>query len=511
MALEKNQNSKNRPRRDQSTVSNDKLTKDSSHSKTAAQTTKPPITIDQPLVSSTSSPKQKTTSKSTRTRKSQRSTASKTPKKVLKSTVFSGTKKKDATESSSDSTMKTESTSATKKASIKTNSRHDKQPSRFVGNLISAGIGGLVVLVAVAVFWYFNMFPSLIGIDLNASNFAAIQDLDVKHSELEARQDEVELKISDLPIGTVENAISELMNLVNENQKDIQTLHDNLTIDITNLNEQTSGDSQTETTWLEIEKRMMALANLVNSNNESRKNLESLVLAHSNSLKSVQSQINSLSSQSVSNQDQIEIFNQRISKTESKVIDLTAEIEKNDTNIAIESSQELATNIIAVTALKDVVFEGKPFDSELAAVAVFVSSEVDISLLQNYAEAGIPTKIQLVQQFPLIARSMNSALNLSDGLKGYFENIVAGIKSRVVIRRSGEDYTTNPSSQIGEMARLVANSRILDALGIYENLPESAKVPAEDWVKMARVRLEAEELINLVILDINESLATSQN
>ena len=190
---------------------------------------------------------------------------------------------------------------------------------------------------------------------------------------------------------------------------------------------------------------------------------------------------------------------------------MSAEFEKNDTNNVTERSQVPVINTIAVSKLKDAVFEGKPFESELATVAELVSSEVDISLLQNYAEAGIPTKIQLVQQFPLIARSMNSALNLSDGSEGFFDNIVAGIKSRVVIRRAGEDYTTDLSSQIGEMSHLVANSSILDALGIYENLPEAAKVPAEDWVKMVRVRLEADELINLVSHDINESLATSRN
>ena len=522
MASEKNQNSKNRPRRDPSSVSNDNPTKDGSHSITATQTTKPPITIDQPLESSTNSPKQKTTAKSTpkstRTRKPQRTTTSKTPKKVLKASASAGTKNSEANKNSSKSTMTAESTSATKKASIKSNTKRDKQPSRLLGNLIAAGIGGVVVLIAVVVFWYFYMFPSLVGSGPNSSNFVTVQDLNEKFSELEARQDEVELQLSALPISTVENAITELMDLVNENQKVIQTLNDQLTIDITNLSEQASGDAQTGISWLEIEKRMKALTDLVNTNNESIKTLESLVLAQSNSLESVLSQVNSLSSQSVSNQDQIakyteqiEIFNQRISKTESKVDDLSAEFEKSDTNIVSERSQVPDINVIAVSKLKDAVFEGKPFENELAAIAELVSSEVDISLLQNYAEVGIPTKIQLVQQFPLIARSMNTALNLSDGSEGFFDNIVAGIKSRVVIRRPGEDYTTDPSSQIGEMSRLIANSSILDALGIYENLPEAAKVPAEDWVKMVRVRLEADELINIVSHDINESLATSRN
>ena len=343
MASEKNQNSKNRPRRDPSSVSNDNPTKDGSHSITATQTTKPPITIDQPLESSTNSPKQKTTAKSTpkstRTRKPQRTTTSKTPKKVLKASASTGTKNSEANKNSSKSTMTAESTSATKKASIKSNTKRDKQPSRLLGNLIAAGIGGVVVLIAVVVFWYFYMFPSLVGSGPNSSNFVTVQDLNEKFSELEARQDEVELQLSALPINTVENAITELMDLVNENQKVIQTLNDQLTIDITNLSEQASGDTQTGISWLEIEKRMKALTDLVNSNNESIKTLESLVLAQSNSLESVLSQVNSLSSQSVSNQDQIakyteqiEIFNQRISKTESKVDDLSAEFEKNDTN-----------------------------------------------------------------------------------------------------------------------------------------------------------------------------------
>ena len=147
--------------------------------------------------------------------------------------------------------MKAESNSATKKAETKTSSKRDKQSSRFIGNLIAAGIGGLVVLVAVVVFWYFYMFPSSVGSGPNSLNFATIQDLNEKFSELEARQNEVELQLSDLPIGTVENAISELMDLVNENQKVIKTLNDQLTIDITNLNEQTSGDTQTGISWLE--------------------------------------------------------------------------------------------------------------------------------------------------------------------------------------------------------------------------------------------------------------------
>ena len=66
MASEKNQNSKNRPRRDQSSVSNDNPTKDSSHSITMRhRRLNHPLQLINLLESSTSSPKQKTTVKST--------------------------------------------------------------------------------------------------------------------------------------------------------------------------------------------------------------------------------------------------------------------------------------------------------------------------------------------------------------------------------------------------------------------------------------------------------------
>ena len=157
------------------------------------------------------------------------------------------------------------------------------------------------------------------------------------------------------------------------------------------------------------------------------------------------------------------------------------------------------------------VIAGQPFASELEAVANIISDETVTSLLSKYAKTGIQTTTKLIQQFPRIAQSMNSAITLGDSSAGFFDRILASLKSRIVIRRSNEEGTSNPLSHIGKMEELVLAERFNDALDIYESLPETVKAPAVEWVDTVTAKIEADNLVKQFFHNVSDAHTASKN
>ena len=467
----------------------------------AVQSAKPPITIDQPLDSSKTNTEQKT----------------KSSKKNTSANTRTSTNSKN---NSQNSTSNANQSSSAKIDSKSSKSQRKSWFPRFIRYLIVVLIGVILVLGAgVALLNYSERFSLSGFIDQTIENNDAVQRFTSRISELELRQNQLELEVSELSENFSIESLDSVMHLIEEIFTAIEIINRTISlIDTPPINEFSKDELPIYTSRPDLEYRISELEKLVDANNESRKSLESLVLAQSNALESIQTQVSSATSQNVSMQTlltnitlQIEFIDQQVLNFETKINDLAVKLENNEIAIEENKTNEQVANLIAASALKDAVLAGQPFESELVLVSNLTSNETEILLLSKYARSGLPTNTQLVQQFPPIAQAMNSASVLADSSDGVIGKVVASVKSRVVIRRSDDEGIADSSSQIGKMAELVSAERFGDALAIYDTLPESVQEPAGEWVNLVSAKIAANNLVNQIFQDVDEALEASKN
>ena len=457
----------------------------------AVQSAKPPITIDQPLDSSKTNTEQKT----------------KSSKKNTSANTRTSTNSKN---NSQNSTSNANQSSSAKIDSKSSKSQRKSWFPRFIRYLIVVLIGVILVLGAgVALLNYSERFSLSGFIDQTIENNDAVQRFTSRISELELRQNQLELEVSELSENFSIESLDSVMHLIEEIVTAIEIINRTINFDTPPINEFSKDELPIYTSQPELEYRISELEKLVDANIESRKSLESLVLAQSNALESIQTQVSSATSQNVSMQtllanitEQIEFIDQQILNFEAKINDLAVKLENNEIAIEKNKTNEQVANLIAASALKDAVLAGQPFESELVLVSNLTSNETAILLLSKYARSGLPTNTQLVQQFPPIAQAMNSASILADSSDGVIGKVVASVKSRVVIRRSDDEGIADSSSQIGKMAELVSAERFSDALAIYDTLPETVQEPAGEWVNLVSAKIVANNLVNQIFQDV---------
>ncbi len=500
MATKNNNNSNTKQKQNQTSDAAKNQAEVGGLDSVASHSTKPPITIDQPLENAKGNTEQEIEIKT----------------KKSNSTSSNSTHSEHNSQSTSSGSKQSKSNNTGEKSS---KSKDRPWFSRIIRFLISVIIVVLIIFGAGIAYLYYNEDISISGIfTQNLEENEAFQKFGSRLSDLEQRQDQVDSEVSELTTSFADTSIAELIEIVNKNQKKIEELSQQLNSDLTTLSEQAIEDPQISLTQLGLATRITELENLVEANNESIKTVESLMLTQSNTIKTIQAQVTSLTSQNVSAQtvltnitEQIKHINQKVNNSETTINELTTQLENKETVIEDKKAYELVANVIAASAFKDALIAGQPFASELDAVANIISNESAISLLSKYAKTGIPTNTNLIQQFPPIAQSMNSAITLGDSSAGFFDRIVASLKSRVVVRRANEEGTSNPSSQIGKMEDLVLAERFIDALDIYESLPETVKAPALEWVDIVTAKIEADNLVKQIFQNVSEAHTASQN
>ena len=500
MASKKEHSSDSQQEQDSSSNADENRVGADSFGSSTVQSAKPPITIDQPLDSSKTNSDQKTKSGKNNTSPNAKTSAH--SKNNSQNSTSSDTKSDSAK-------IENKSTKPQKKSWF----------SRFIRYLIVVFIGVILVLGAGVALLYYSEGFSISGYMGQAiEDNEAVQEFAGRISELQQRQNQLELEVSELS----ENFSLDTLDFVMESIKSITETIEIINKTIQNFslpnNDLTSDDIPTAVSRPDLEYRISELEKLVDANNESRKSLESLVLAQSNALESIQTQVSSATSQNVSMQtllanitEQIEFIDQQVLNFETKISDLAVKLENNEIAIEENKTNEQVANLIAASALKDAVLAGQPFESELVLVSNLTSNETEILLLSKYARSGLPTNTQLVQQFPPIAQAMNSASVLADSSDGVIGKVVASVKSRVVIRRSDDEGIADSSSQIGKMAELVSVERFSDALAIYDTLPESVQEPAGEWVNLVSAKIAVNNLVNQIFQDVDEALEASKN
>lgn len=184
---------------------------------------------------------------------------------------------------------------------------------------------------------------------------------------------------------------------------------------------------------------------------------------------------------------------------------LQGRLEPLESRVGDATAREVAARALAVAALQTALETGRPYATELAALAATLPEGKDLSALSAHAESGVPSASRLIAEFPKAARAMSAALDRpsSGDLVGTF---LANARSLVSVRRLDAGDEASPEAALARMEASVAAGDLAAALTAYDTLPDAAKAAGADWAGSARARVEAERLAGEVAATVLEGL-----
>jgi hypothetical protein len=171
---------------------------------------------------------------------------------------------------------------------------------------------------------------------------------------------------------------------------------------------------------------------------------------------------------------------------------------------------------LALSQLSAAVATSRPFPSELKAAETLAPHALAAKLLtlEPLAPTGIPSTAALAARFNgATAPAMLLALPAEPVNESWTKRFWAKLSSLVVVRRVGNGTTPpDPTIAAVDAARSeLAQGDLAGAVSSVESAPVSARKAAQDWLKVAHRRLDAETTIAAAMQDVVPALAAASS
>lgn len=150
---------------------------------------------------------------------------------------------------------------------------------------------------------------------------------------------------------------------------------------------------------------------------------------------------------------------------------------------------------IAAGGLKSAIDRGMPFMAELEAFATVAPDDPAIAELRDLAARGVPSRSELIAEFPAAANAAIAAAAPADPDAGLVNRLMTSALSVVKVRQVGE-----VEGDSAEAIAARAEARLLDgdletAVREWNSLPEASRAAAAAFGEGLAARLRAEKLI----------------
>ena len=183
---------------------------------------------------------------------------------------------------------------------------------------------------------------------------------------------------------------------------------------------------------------------------------------------------------------------QSISDSETRISERLSEAEKK-----IDAPREdiEVARAIAVTALKSAVDRGGPFLTELETLAGVAPDDAALAGLREFAAVGVPTRAELVRQFPDVADAILAAIRQPLADDGVVNRLLSSALSVVKVRPVGNAQGDTPEAIIARIEDKLRNGDMKGAVLEWNNLPDAGKSASAEFEKTLQARIKAEELV----------------
>ena len=255
------------------------------------------------------------------------------------------------------------------------------------------------------------------------------------------------------------------------------TQHDaitSITTDIGNLREQINNAPKTNADTSALEARIAALESGAGGGAE--------VTALSEKIVSLESTVATLQSERSAQASATSELTRRLGEAETKINEPRDDIE--------------VARAIASAALKSAIDRGGPFLTELDTLSRVSQDDPAIASLRPFAATGVPSRAELMRDYPDVANAMLAALNQPDPNQGIFERLSESALSLVKVRPVGNVEGESPDAIVARMENKLRNGDLQGAALEWNSLPEPAKGVSSVYKKSLDARIEVENLVS---------------
>jgi hypothetical protein len=360
----------------------------------------------------------------------------------------------------------------------------------FFTHLTAGLLGGLIGVVALALFW--NKLPvrSTAPQDLSpfekrlaklqtapapADDTAALNALDTRVKALEERKVETPPDISGLTdrVARLEASLQALA----ETAKDGGSVPDAAALDAK------IGD---------IEQKLQGR---IDSTLAAQQNLDAKALeALQGEVGTLKAKLGALAEANLAGDStdlspQLTALDQRIGKLEAALPDLTTAIDRS------AASAKSAAAAIAFANLRDAVASGRPYATELAVFRSLLPEGGDLGTLPSRADAGIPTVAELARNLQKVAET-SATPPPAHADTSFLDSVIASARSAVSIRRIDASATeSEPSAAAARAEAALKQSELAAAIKEVETLPAPSRDAFAGWLDDAHARASANDTL----------------
>ena len=361
----------------------------------------------------------------------------------------------------------------------------------FVTHLAAGLLGGLIGVVALALFW--NKLPArnaaapdlapiegrlskLEAAPPPAGDVAVLGALDARIKTLEDRKVDTPPDLGDLPSRVTR--LEESINALAETAKEGGSVPDAAALDakIGDLEQKLQGkidsalaaqQAASTTDLKDVQKEVEAL----------KAKLGALAEAH-------------LAGDTSDLAPQLTTLDQRIAKLEAALPELSTAIDRS------AASAKSGAAAIAFANLRNAVAPGRPYAAELAALKSLLPDPGDLGALPSHADTGIPTVAELAGNLTRLAEASAAPLP-APAQTSILDSMMASAKSAISIRRIGADTTGDePAAVLARAEAALKQGDLAASIKEVESLPAPARDAFAGWLDDARARASANDSLS---------------
>ncbi|MGE0750681.1 MAG: hypothetical protein AB7K64_08840 [Variibacter sp.] len=175
----------------------------------------------------------------------------------------------------------------------------------------------------------------------------------------------------------------------------------------------------------------------------------------------------------------LDTLKQRMAALESKA----AQPQPSDVDRAARTAS-------AANALRDAVERGVPYASELAAAKALAAAPAVFAPLDAFATTGLPSAAALAEELRTIATNARGASARRDETVGLFDRLQAHAAKLIRIRPADAPAQPAPGD-FAAAEQAAARGDLAAAVAALRAMPETARAPADAWIKRVEARQAA--------------------
>lgn len=150
---------------------------------------------------------------------------------------------------------------------------------------------------------------------------------------------------------------------------------------------------------------------------------------------------------------------------------------------------------IASAGLKAAIDRGGPFTAELDTLTGIDPNDPAVKELKAFAATGVPSRSQLVADFPAVADRILASINSDKPDQSLTDRLLSSAFSSIKVRPVGEVEGDTPEAIVARIEAKLTAGDFKGADAEWQKLPQTGKQASADYEKSLNARIRVEELV----------------